>query len=170
LILFLFSFLLGCSPFLHQSPRYIKFAHKITAETAKKLQTEKKLYLIGTGGQMMHDIQMMAMDFNYYQEVDLNTARELLMYVVNEYLAAINNNTEVRPYLHEYPFTAKNIETTIFIYGPNRRDLPQEKICRVKCIKGRFDYYNGLDDYNPIYRETYDEALQRISMAQQISK
>jgi len=168
-ILILFCFLLRSS-FFSGVVDYERIVDKITAQTAKKLQTEKKLYLMGTGGRMMHDIEMMAMSFNYYQEVDLNTSRELLMYAVNEYLTAINNNTEVRPYLHEYPFTAKNIKITIFIYQPDRQELPLEKIYRIKCINGKFQYYTHLDTYNPIHQETYDEALQRISMPEQVSK
>jgi len=54
---------------------------------------------VGTGGQMM------AMSFDYYQEVDLKTARELIVYDINEYLSVINGNNEIKPYLHEYPFT-----------------------------------------------------------------
>ena len=99
-ILFMFSFLFGCSSFGHQSPRYVKLAHEITEKTAKELKMQKNLYLIGTGGQMMDDIQMMAMSFNYYQEVNLKTARELTVHAVNEYLSAINNNKEIKPYLH----------------------------------------------------------------------
>jgi hypothetical protein len=52
----MFSFFLGCSSFGHQSPRYVKLADEITAKTAKKLEKEKKLHLIGTGGRMMDDI------------------------------------------------------------------------------------------------------------------
>lgn len=98
----MFSFLFGCSSFGYQSPRYVKLAHEITEKTAKELKAQKNLYLIGTGGQMMDDIKMMAMSFNYYQEVNLKTARELTIYAIDEYLSAINNNNkEVRPYLHE---------------------------------------------------------------------
>src|SRR3989344_4332350 len=110
------SFLFGCSSF-YQSPRYIKLAHKITEKTAKKLKEQKNLYLIGTGGQMMHDIQMMMMGFNFYKVVDIETARQLLVESVEEYLSVINSNKEVRPYLHNYPFTAKNIEIVIYFYN-----------------------------------------------------
>src|SRR3989304_4343271 len=54
-ILFMFSFLFGCSSFGYQSPRYVKLAHEITEKTAKELKMQKNLYLIGTGGQMMED-------------------------------------------------------------------------------------------------------------------
>ena len=43
----------------------------------------------------MNDIQMMAMSFHFYQEVDLKKARELLVYAINEYLLDINNNASL---------------------------------------------------------------------------
>ena len=153
-ILFMFSFLFGCSSFGYQSPRYVKLAHEITEKTAKELKAQKNLYLIGTGGQMMDDIQMMAMSFNYYQEVNLKTARELTIYAVNEYLSTINNNKEVRPYLHEYPFTAKNIEIRIFVYNPDRSELPLEKIYCIECINGSLEYYARSNPRQAIYEET----------------
>ena len=162
-ILFMFSFLFGCSSFGYQSPHYVKLAHEITEKTAKELKMQKNLYLIGTGGQMMDDIQMMAMSFNYYQEVNLKTARELTIYVINEYLSAINSNKEVRPYLHEYPFTAKNVEIRIFVYNPDRSELPLEKIYCIECINGGLEYYARSNPRQAIYEETYEEALQAIS-------
>ena len=91
-IIITLSFLFGCSSFGYQSPGYVKLAHEITANTAKKLEEQKKLYLIGTGGGMMHDIQAMHMSFQFFHEVDLEEARELIVYAVREYLSDINNN------------------------------------------------------------------------------
>jgi len=62
----------------YQSPYYIKLAHEITAKTGEKLEKEKGLLLVGTGGQMMNDIQMMMMGFFFYRVVDIETARQLL--------------------------------------------------------------------------------------------
>src|SRR5690348_9149685 len=98
LVLFMFVSVFGCSSFRDQIPDYERIADKITNRTAEKLKKEKKIILIGIGGRMMDDIQMMAMSFNYYQEVNLEQARELLIYAVNEYLSDINNNQDVRPY------------------------------------------------------------------------
>ena len=145
LFLFMFVSVFGCSSFRDQTPDYEKIADKITNRTAEKLKKEKKLTLIGIGGRMMDDIQMMAMSFNYYQEVNLEQARELLIYVINEYLSDINNNQDVRPYLHEYPFTSKNVEIRIFIYGPDRTELPSEKIDCITSIDGVLEYYTRSD-------------------------
>ena len=69
------SLLYGCSFFVYQLPDYEKIADEITSKTAKRLEEEKKLYLVGTGGRMMGDIQAMDMSFYFYKEVDLKTAR-----------------------------------------------------------------------------------------------
>ncbi len=158
--LLMFSFLMcfsGCQP-----RDYEKIANEITDVTAKTLLKEKKLYLLGTGGRMMDDIKMMAMSFNYYQEIDLKTARELLLYTVNQYLSNINNNEEVRPYLHEYPFTAKNIEIRIWIYTPDGRKLTPEKIGYIGAVEGILEYDNRSQE-KPILEETYEEGMKKLS-------
>ena len=115
---------------------------------------------------MMDDIQMMAMSFNYYHEVDLEQARELIVFTINEYLSDINNNQEIRPYLHEYPFTSKNVEIRIFIYGPDRLELPPEKIYCITSRNGILRYYTRSDRDHPICKETYDDALDEIAFSQ----
>ena len=62
---------------------------------------------------MMHDIQMMMMGFDFYQGLDIPEARKLLVDAVDEYLAEINANDKVRPYLHNYPFTYQNTKEPI---------------------------------------------------------
>jgi hypothetical protein len=107
---------------------------------------------------------MMAMSFQYFQEVDVQEARELVVYAIKEYLTDINNNEKVRPYLHEYPFTAKNVEIRIWIYNPDRSELPRDKVCYTSSINGILEYYLSSDPYQTFYEETYEEALRRGEM------
>ena len=167
-IVTILAFVSGCSSFSYQLPNYEKIADAITANTAKKLEEQKKLYLIGTGGRMMHDIQAMHMSFQFFHEVDLEEARELIVYALREYLSDINNNEEVRPYLHNYPFTAKNVEIRIFIYGPDRNELPPEKIVYISSRNGILRYYIRADDDHPICKETYEEALGKVVSSQEV--
>lgn len=166
-IIAMITFLLGCSSsFGYQVPNYEKIADKLTEKTARKMQEQKHLYLVGTGGGMMDDIQAMHMSFHLYQEVDLKTARELLVYVVNEYLAKINNNKEIRPYLHDYPFTPKNVEIRIWIYQPDGTSPALDKIYYISALEGILTYYLDLPETfsrKAICKETYEEALQTIS-------
>lgn len=167
------SFVFGCSSFGYESPRYVKLAHEITEKTAKKLKAQKNLYLAGTGGQMMNDIQMMMMGFDLYEVIDIETARQLLVDSVQEYLSAINSNEEIRPYLHNYPFTAKNVEIVIYIYNPDGSQVPLDKITIAAANQGRVVYY--VDDpqkhtIKTIHEETYEEALHELALNQEHKK
>src|ERR1700733_3214981 len=139
-VIFCLFILTSCS-LIDYIPDYEKIADQITIQTAKKLREEKKLHLIGTGGGMMDDVEMMAMSFTYYQELDLPSARKLLTYALNEYLAAINSSVKIRPYLHEFPFTARSIEIVIFIYKPDRTKLSYDKIQCISAVKAVLTYY-----------------------------
>ena len=161
----IFTILCGCSSEGYQSPDYVKIADNITEKTAKNLQAQKHLYLIGTGGGMMHDIQAMHMSFQYFQEVDLTTARNLMVYAINEYLLAINSNEQIRPYLHNYPFTAKNLEMRIWIYNPDRSKPTHGKINYISAIDGVINYYTDTTEkYNrkSICTEIYEDALKKV--------
>ena len=164
-VLLVSYFLLRGSPLLHQSPRYVKLADQITAKAAKKFYEEKKLKTIGTGGRMMRDIQMMAMSFFFYEEVDLAKAREIATYAVKEYLAAINADPEIKPYLHDDPFTTKNVGIRIWFSKPDGRDLPWGKIHYVSSLDGTINYYIqvGENSRKAICTETYEQALQKVS-------
>ena len=164
LMLIVVSFAFGYSFTPYKMSEKQKIVNRLRKETAKKLQKKKNLVLAGTGGQMMYDIEMLAMSFNYYQEVDLENARELIVYAMNEYLADINNSEKIRPYLSTYPFTSKNIDITIFFYGPDRYKLPPEKIGLVASHHGVIEYYTRLDRDHPICEESYDEALSKVDV------
>ena len=59
---------------------YITMANRLLSKTAKQLKIERDLIPIGDNGQMMGDIQTMGLSFNYYHLLNLENARELLLY------------------------------------------------------------------------------------------
>ena len=152
--------------FFSPSVDYEKIADKITEKTAKKLKEQKGLSLAGTGGQMMDDIQMMMMGFNFYKVVDIETTRQLLFDSVQEYLSAINSNERIRPYLHNYPFTAQNVEIVIYFYNPDGSKVPPGKINIAAANQGEVVYYiDSTENHTikPIHEETYEEALKLVN-------
>ncbi len=162
----LYCLFTACTSLSYEISEDEKIVNKITSETARKLKREKKLYLVGTGGRMMHEVEMMYMGFDFFKEINLNEARELLIYAINEYLYAINNNEEIRQYLITYPFTAKNVEIGIWVRKPDG-DLPDlDKIYYISAIDGVLSYYLDLPEtYSRqlIWEETFAEA-QRITL------
>ena len=142
---------------------YSKTANKVTREVARKLKQEKGLHCAGKGGAMMSDIQEMALSFDLFQEVDLSEARELLVYATTEYLNAINQSREVRPYLHNYPFLPENVKIMIWIHKPDGHDVPIGSIDFMSSVNGRLIYKmtTSIQPYSnkKIHEETYEEAL-----------
>lgn len=161
------STMLSCSSFDYQLPEYEKIADEITEATAQKLKEKKGLVLVGTGSQMMHDIQKMSMDFNFYKVVDITIARQLLIDSVQEYLSAINASQKVRPYLHNYPFTAENVEIVIYFYNPDRNNVSSGEINIAAANQGKVVYYIDYPDkytLKAMHEETYEEAVQATSI------
>ena len=145
----------------------------ITSQTIQKLQKEKDLQAIGTGGQMMNEIEMLHIAFRYFHEVSLEEGRELMVYAIDTYLDAINKNEKIRPYLKKYPFTAKNLEIEIWIKKPDFTDVPVGKICGVLLRHGRIGYQpQGTHEYKfePLcLQESYEESLKILDKAKKNS-
>ena len=140
-------------------PDYEKIADGITVKTAEKLEQEHGLILVGIGGQMMHDIQMMSMSFFLYHEVSLEEARKLIVYSVEEYLSNINSNEKIRPYLHEYPFTAKNVEVWLWLYDIDHFNLPKGTIHHVLAENETISYFiKGEKRRKTLHEESYEQA------------
>ncbi len=57
-------------------------ADRIINQTSNQLEKEKDLLCVGTGGQMMGDIQLMRMSFQYFHLVNLEESRDLLVYAI----------------------------------------------------------------------------------------
>ncbi len=161
----LFCVCYACSQLNYEESDYEKMADTITEATARKLKKKKQLYLVGTGGRMMHDVQMMAMSFYLYSEIDLSTARELIVYAINEYLLNINENSNIKPYLCKHPFTVKNIEILIWPRKLNGSDPNINNIYFISATDGILSYYINLPDdtLKIIHTETFAEA-QRITL------
>jgi hypothetical protein len=166
IVMSIVTLLFGCSFPKEKISPDVKLAREITVHTAKKLKEQKHLYLIGTGGQMMDDIEMLMMGFYFYDVVDIENARQLLVYSVEQYLSAINTNEEIRPYLYNYPFRTENVEIVIYFRNPNGSNVPSDKITIAAAKRGKIIYYIDCPEkYNlkTLYEETYEEALKLVS-------
>ena len=148
------------------SEDYEKLADAITAKTAKKLRNEKGLILVGTGGRMMDDIKMMMMSFEFRKVVNIEIARKLLVDSVEDYLSEINISEKIRPYLHNYPVTPKNIEIVICFRNADGSKVASDQINIASAKEGKMFYYIDFPEKQTLKilcEETYEEALRAIS-------
>jgi len=138
----------------------------VERQAARQLQKELSLQLVGTGAQMMDEIRMLSLNFEYDKPIEAYEGRKLLVRAVDVFLATINANEEIRPYLIQYPFKPENIEIRIFLRSADRSDVPPGKLSVVTALEGVLEY----DIEHPVttrlvtaYQETYQEAVDKLA-------
>ncbi len=153
----------GCNKSEHDKPSYKdKVSTSVCYLTIKQLNEEKGLLGVATGGSMMFDIKKITLKLSYYKPIEnVDQARELLVYAAEKFLFNINDIREIQVFLHNRPFTAKNIQLTIFLKGnENRPDLPQ--FAWVSTSHGKVNYVLKKDsekyEIETLFSETYEEA------------
>ena len=119
--------------------------------------------LAGIGCAFAEDkIRMLDVTFSSNIELTIPIARKLIVELVDDFLREVNENEKLRPYLAEYPFTAKNVKMCVFgkkVKGNN--DLLFSVSSRNADISYRKDNPNG-GLLITILEETYDEASHKL--------
>ena len=170
LFFFLMAFATSCGrPCIEgpSPPTQQSLANKVRNQAFEQLKMEKELYPCGIGAGMMYQIRMLALSFNYYKEVDIEQARELLMTAGNVFLNIINSNEQIHPFLQNDPFRPENIEIRIFIQKPKGIELPADRLTVVSLINGVLKYKitdSETEFLSIIYEENYEEAAVKLNI------
>lgn len=142
-----------------------RLAEVVLRKAATKLKQECTLRPCGTIGQMLNEIQILGLSFYYYQSVDIAEGRKLLIKSIDTMLQEVNQETKIHPYLIRYPFKPRNVEIQIFLRSPDGRDVAPGALWVIGASEGNLVYeieHPETKRLTTVYRETYDEALQRI--------
>ncbi len=164
ILLILIAPLIFSFNFFKSKPRdYEDIANEISSKVAKKLAKKHQMDWIGEGGGMMGSVYMIGLSFQIDHSLDRDEARARIVDCVEELLAAINANEEIRPFLKSYPFTTKNVQVAIFSILADGRDVvdPYIKVVSVDqndYVTFRTEEPNRIA-YKNKYREPYIEAL-----------
>lgn len=164
LILLLFFCGCGTAP-TYTSSEKERLCNEVTKIAIKKICSESKLIPCGTGGGALNQIRMLAISFNYYQDVNIAEGRKLLIQTVETFLSIINADERIRPYLIKYPFDPENIEIRIFIFNKDGSSIGSDRLCVIGIIDGILDYQIHTPDglwLERVHEETYEEALEKL--------
>lgn len=175
LFLVLIILLTCCNPPRTEDISYEPTKGSLACEVRNKafaqLKKDKDLHPFGTGAQMMDEIKMLGLYFNYYKEIDIDTARDLLISAATVFLDTINKNEQIRPYLFNFPFKPENIEISIALANTDGSEIPPKKLCFVVMRAGILEYKANQPDSNKfvvLYTETYDEATSKLKVSDSI--
>lgn len=151
--------------------RHIKEADRVVSAFLKELQKRKKnISVFGSGGSMMYDVEEISLSFSTQGCVDIKEARKLLIYIVESLLKKVNSDLGIRRYLHNYPFTNKNLSIALCFYDKNGKHIMPPYITCVGIMFGEIDYsLQNLEDpvlLDEVHRETYEEALKIVYSGQ----
>lgn len=168
LVILLIVSLFGCNSNIgnESPPDKLSLISDVRNKVALKVGKERNLRAIGTGAQAMDQIKMLGLSFTYNNELTIDEGRELLVYVVNEFVRAVNAELKIQPFLANVPFEAKNIEIRIFLQKQNGNEFEDGELSVIRCINGRLEFAvenSQLDQsIETVYSESFDQAMQKI--------
>jgi hypothetical protein len=143
-----------------------QYTNEIRNRVAVRLRDEMQLRPCGTGGSGLYHITLLALFCNYYKEVDIEKARELLVQAGILFLKTANEHEKARPYLENYPFGLKNIELRFFREDENGPVYSNDKLSVFTLVDGILHYKitPSLGKSITIYEETFAEAAAKLNI------
>ena len=110
----LFNILLVLYSFCYsQQSNHGKEASRILNEYSNEVKKKYDLFTIGSGGALMDDIKELDLHFEGIKKLTVPEARILYVSLMEGLINKVNNDKKVRSYLHDYPFTYKNVKIMI---------------------------------------------------------
>jgi hypothetical protein len=145
---------------------YCDLAHQVMNKYSKKIKKSDGLQLIGSGGRMPEDVEAMIVHYVSYDKHNVESARRLLVKGVEGLILETNLDKKIRPFLHNYPFTHRNVDFTINFYGSDGSFMNKPYLSGVCLLENGNVYYNvwnaesrKLEDFHD---ETYEGALRIV--------
>jgi len=164
------SFLLmGCNPLpQEEAPELEKerLGNLVMRKAAYKIRDATSLSPCGTGGCAMREVRMLALSFFYYEMIDIEEARRLLIYAIQTLTKEINAEEKLHKYLYKYPFPPSHTEITIFVQNKDYSPISSEYISIARFVDGILSYdidHPKTEHLETIYKETYEEALEKLT-------
>ena len=143
--------------------KHCQYADEVMYSYSKKMKKEKDLHAFGMGGELMTNVKVLTLKYLSDRKTTVDEARLLVVDCVEGLLKDVNNHKGIRPYLNDYPFTAKNLEFGIIFMDDNGDFIEGDKVLgSVSMIKDQIYYREGIPKTNrfkKVHEETYEEAL-----------
>lgn len=155
--------IVGCTN--SRKSMYIQMVNEITADYMQKVSQQGDFVPNVIGGGMIGEVQRISAGFETHQQLDVSQVRLLLVEKEELFLSLLNSHKGIRPFLHTYPFEAKDFELTMsFITSTGKRvDPPQIALAFVLLGKIYYSIYNSeANRLETVFSESYDEAYKIV--------
>ena len=171
---FLVSFLFICCRMLdsqnhYEIPQTEKAVNNLLHQIEISLTKKYKIKAIATDVSMPGgDVRLLGLDFAIRGPLSKEQIRKILIDLVQEFLANVNSDETVRPYLIHYPFKIENINITLFLKDAKGYGIDDPSIGIAEISRGILAYEtifrtDGMPSIKTAAEESYEEALKVVS-------
>lgn len=120
----------------------------------------------GVTGRLADRVNLLGLSFQIKGLLSNKRLREILIDCTEYFIAAVNANEKIRPYLKNYPFTANEIELELFLTAADGKDLYAPDISVVSTFSGKVWYSTYEKDRlyggRSTIEESYEDALKIV--------
>lgn len=146
---------------------YIKLADRLTLKHIQHMQ-RKGFYTSLFGGKMMDDLKGVALGFQMKKSPTVDEVREIFINGAEDLLKLMNTDKQIRPYLHDFPFTINNLEYSLTFERIKNENLNYEPVGYASNCRGKI-LYRAYDESKPsghqfqmLHEESYEQALKIV--------
>lgn len=154
-------------------PDYIVITDEITAQVIKTLTQRHKIKLFGVTQGLANCVNELGLSFEILRPQTKESLRKILIDCMEEYLHSVNSNEKIRPFLKKYPFTANEINITIFVVDQKHLEAPYPEIAVAETFMEKV-FYRTVDKkicgYKSTDTESYEEALKIVKDEQEANQ
>ena len=141
-----------------------KIAYSTLDRIGKKFFYKYGLEPSGVGGNMNEDVKTLFLGLSCNKEANINDARKLIVVCAKEYMFEINNDKNLNPYLHNFPFNEQNIQLSITFKNPLGNNNEIGRLASVEIIKGKVVFDVNKTEYTleTVLEESFEEAVRIV--------
>ena len=153
-----------CSCF-HSRREHFCMADQLVTKNSKRIQSEGFEPLF-SGGSYRNTIRLVSMGYTskVHRLSSIEAARAFILNEVENFIQPFNEEKRIRMYLHNYPFTADNLELTFCFFDEKNKPLLPPNLAQVNCITGFVTYYAWDEKTKNLVRvhaEQFEDAVKR---------
>jgi len=176
----IYPFLILCLIFIgaasnpYDEKKHARIFYGTLNKASKLIEKKYKLIPTGSGGKAFcGPITRFSLSFDINAPLSRNQLRNILVHSSKDFLAIVNTDKEVQPYLAQKPFALENIEVIIFNNDKSGREVFDPLIAVAKISDGILNFRTEDPEKKIFiknnYKETYEEALKIIQGSEKIT-
>jgi len=169
--------LLTCVLASVKDPEYSKPLDEMVCQYSKEMKDKFGFLFEGYGGELMCDVKEVDVSYRLYKSYTLEEIRVIIVHAEKRLIELLNTDVKIRPYLRDYPATAKNatLDLTFHDWDLSEGDMGVVDVSFIVfalCVNGKIVYYVNLREpsgwksnsphFKEVHRETFEEACRIV--------